>query len=66
MMKIINEFKRPFHGLTKKQKAIVAYFLVSFCLLSVAEAPMWAVFLIVLNLCNSARLIRKIPPPETN
>jgi hypothetical protein len=54
-------------GLTKKQKVIVAYFLVSFSLIgSVEEAPTWALILLVLNFVNSVRLIKKVPLPETN
>lgn len=55
-------------GLTLKQKAIVWYFVISFCLLaSTAEAPFWFLFLEVANfylLANAARIIKRVPPPE--
>ena len=50
-------------GLTLKQKAIVWYFAISFCLLaSTAEAPF--LFLEVANFANAARLIKRVPLPE--
>jgi hypothetical protein len=65
MKSIIKEM--GLQGLTKKQKVIVAYFFVSFFLIgSVAEAPAWALILLVLNFGNSVRLIKKVPLPETN
>ena len=52
-------------GLTLKQKAIVWYFVISFCLLaSTAEAPFWFLFLEVANFANAARIIKRVPPPE--
>lgn len=52
-------------GLTIKQKAIVWYFTISFCLLaSTAEAPLWFLFLEVANFANAARLIKRVPLPE--
>jgi hypothetical protein len=53
-------------GLTLKQKAIAAYFVISICLIgSVAEAPIWVLILLLLNFANAARLIKKVPFPET-
>lgn len=52
-------------GLTLKQKAIVWYFAISFCLLaSTAEAPFWFLFLEVANFANAVRLIKRVPLPE--
>ena len=52
-------------GLTLKQKAIVRYFAISFCLLaSTAEAPFWFLFLEVANFANAARLIKRVLLPE--
>lgn len=48
-------------GLTLKQKTIVWYFAISFCLLaSTAEAPFWSLFLEVANFANAARLINRV------
>lgn len=64
MKEIINELKMS--GLTLKQKAIVWYFTISFCTLCVtAESSLWAITLIVLNFANAARLIKKVPLPDT-
>lgn len=53
-------------GLTLKQKAIVWYFVISFCLLaSTAEAPFWFLFLEVANFANAARIIKRVPPRKT-
>jgi hypothetical protein len=63
--KIIKEL--GLQGLTKKQKAIVAYFLVSFFLVCTgAEAPIWILILLILNLANAVRLVKKVPLPETD
>ena len=63
MKDLIKEFTLP--GLTLKQKAIVWYFVLSFCLIgSVVEAPLWALVVLVLNFANSVRLIKKVPLPE--
>ncbi|MDR1652885.1 MAG: hypothetical protein LBS01_04435 [Prevotellaceae bacterium] len=52
-------------GFTGKQKAIVIYFAISFCLIgSVADAPVWALVALLLNFANAARLLRKIPMPD--
>jgi hypothetical protein len=65
MKEIIKEIMLPFKGLTKKQKAIVAYFILSLCSLCVSDnTPILIVFLIVLNFANAARLVRKVPLPE--
>ena len=48
-----------------KQKAIVWYFVIPFCLFaSTAEAPFWFLFLGVANFANAARVIKRVPPPE--
>ena len=52
-------------GLTWKQKAIVWYFAISFCLLaSVVDAPIWGLTILVVNFANAARLIKKVPIPD--
>ncbi len=64
MKEIINELRMS--GLTLKQKAIVWYFALSFCTLCITgESPIWVIALIVLNFANAARLIRKVPLPDT-
>ena len=42
---------------------MVAYFLVSFCLVVMMgdDSPLWAVFAAILNLGNAVRLIRRVP-----
>ena len=51
MKRLIKELSLS--GLTLKQKAIVWYFIISFCLLaSTAEAPFWVLFLEVANFAN--------------
>lgn len=63
MKQIIKELSLS--GLTLKQKAIVWYFTISFCLLvSTVEAPIWFLFLEVANFANSVRLINRVPLPE--
>ena len=63
MKRLIKELSLS--GLTLKQKAIVWYFAISFCLLaSTAEAPFWFLFLEVANFANAARLIKRVPLPE--
>ncbi|KAA6303179.1 MAG: hypothetical protein EZS26_000782 [Candidatus Ordinivivax streblomastigis] len=63
MKQLLKEF--GLQGLTLKQKAIVIYFLISFCLIgSVVEAPAWGLILLVLNFANSARLLKQVPLPE--
>lgn len=53
MKRLIKELSLS--GLTLKQKAIVWYFIISFCLLaSTAEAPFWFLFLEVANFANAA------------
>lgn len=48
--------------LTLKQKLVVAYFCLSMCMLCIADdSPLWAIILVVLNFCNAARLVKKIP-----
>lgn len=60
MKEVINELKMS--GLTFKQKAIVWYFIISFCSLCITDdSPIWAIALVVLNFANAARLIRKVP-----
>lgn len=63
MKDILKEFTMP--GLTCKQKAIVWYFGISFCLItSVADASIGVLVILVLNFANSARLIKKVPIPK--
>jgi hypothetical protein len=65
MKEIITELLKPFKGLTWKQKVIVLYFSLSFCLLCVGdETPLWIIILIVLNFANAARLVKKAQSPE--
>ncbi len=65
MKEIINELR--LQGLTLKQKAIVWYFAISLCLLgSIAEAPYWFLVVLVVNFANAARLVRKVPLPESD
>ena len=54
-------------GLTWKQKAIVLYFVISFCSLCITDdSPLWAIAFVVLNFANAARLIRKVPISDDN
>lgn len=63
MKEIINEFRML--GWTLKQKAIVWYFVLSFCSLCITDdSPLWAIAFVVLNFGNAARLIRKVPFPS--
>ncbi len=63
MKEFIDEFTMPW--LTLKQRLIVWYFALSFCLLCIGdESPIWAIFLVVLNFANAARLVRKVPLPD--
>lgn len=63
MREILKELMMPW--LTFKQKAIVWYFGISFCLIaSVVDAPIWVFAILVLNFANAARLIKKIPIPK--
>lgn len=63
MKRLIKELSLT--GLTLKQKAIVWYFTISFCLLiGTAEAPLWFLFLEVANFANAVRLINRVPLPE--
>jgi hypothetical protein len=67
MKEIVKEIMSPFKGLTVKQKAIVIYFLFSFFSLCVSdEASILIVALVVLNFANAARLVKKVPLPETD
>jgi hypothetical protein len=62
---MIQEIMLPFRGLTRKQKAIVVYFVFSFCSLCVSnETPILIAILIVLNFANAARLVKKVPIHE--
>ena len=63
MKEFINGFKMP--ELTWKQKAIVWYFGLSFCLLGISdESPLWLIVAMMLNFANAVRLARKVPFPE--
>ncbi len=63
MKEIIREITMPW--LTLKQKLIVWYFVVSFCLLaSVADAPIWGLLFLLFNFANAARLIKQVPIPD--
>ena len=53
-------------SLSHKHRLYMLYFLISFCGLFVAdENPLWVIALVVLNFGNAARLIRKVPLPES-
>lgn len=60
---LLSEQLTWWRSLTWKQRAVVAYFLVSFCLVVMMgnDSPLWAVFAAVLNLGNAVRLIRRVP-----
>ncbi|MDR1881779.1 MAG: hypothetical protein LBR26_03235 [Prevotella sp.] len=65
MKELIKEFKLP--GLTWKQKAIACYFLLSLCMLCITDdSPLWAIILVVLNFANAARLVKKVPLPDSD
>lgn len=52
-------------GTSKKQKLHIVYFIVSFCLIGcMAEAPLWLLFVLVVNFINAVRLFKKIPIPK--
>ena len=54
-------------GLALKHKLIVWYFVLSLCMLCITDdSPIWAILLVVLNFGNAARLIKKVPLPETD
>ncbi|MDR1459700.1 MAG: hypothetical protein LBI60_05755 [Bacteroidales bacterium] len=51
-------------GMTKKQLLIVLYFIFSLALMSASdETPMSIILILVLNFCNAARVVKKIPLP---
>jgi hypothetical protein len=55
------------NGLTGKQKAIVVYFAISFCLIgSIAVAPVWALIVLLLNFANAVRLLKQVPLQDNN
>ena len=60
---LLSEQLAWWRSLTWKQRAVVAYFLVSFCLVIMMGdgSPLWAVFAAILNLGNAVRLIRRVP-----
>ena len=65
MNELIKEFKMPW--LTAKQKVYVWYFVLSLMSLCVSDdTPLWLLAVIVLNFANAARLVRKVPMPETD
>ena len=65
MNKIFNYLKLK--GLIGRNKAICWYFVVSFCLFgSVAEAPFWAMLLLLTNFINSVRLLGKVRLPDAD
>lgn len=52
-------------GFTLKQKFMVWYFILSFCMLCISDdSKLWIVAIVVVNFINSARLIRKVPIPD--
>ena len=54
-----NDLRMP--SLTMKERVVMWYFIISFCLLFIGdESPVWAVAVVVLNFGNAARLVRKI------
>jgi hypothetical protein len=65
MKEILKELAMP--NLTWKQRLIVWYFVISLCSLCITDdSPLWAIALVVLNFANAARLVRKIPLPESD
>jgi len=63
MKEFINEIIMS--GLTRKQKAVIWYFIISLCSLCITDdSPLWAIAVVVLNFANAARLIRKVPIPK--
>ncbi|MCL1933570.1 MAG: hypothetical protein FWF53_07155 [Candidatus Azobacteroides sp.] len=69
MKEIIKEIIKEtgLRSLTGKQKAICAYFIVSFCILGslvTEETTMRISILIVLNFANAVRLLKKVPVPK--
>lgn len=60
---LLSEQLAWWRSLTWKQRVVVVYFLVSFCLVMMMDddSPLWAVFAAVLNLGNAVRLIRRVP-----
>jgi len=48
-------------SLTMRQRLIVWYFIVSFCLLFIGDgSPVWVIVAVVANFVNAARLARSI------
>jgi len=48
-------------SLTMKERAIVWYFIISFCLIFIGDdSPLWLIAVVVLNFANAARLVKKI------
>jgi len=53
-------------SLSLKHRLYILYFLVSFCSLCITdENSLWVIVLVVLNFGNAARLIMKVPLPES-
>jgi hypothetical protein len=49
-------------GMSRKHGLYCAYFCLSLCVLPIlADGPLWAIALAVLNLLNAVRLINKVP-----
>ena len=62
-LKLFNEEIAWWRTLTGKEKLYVAYFMFSFMLVAglTDDNPVWVLFLAVLNLGNSVRLIKRVP-----
>lgn len=60
---LLSEQLAWWRSLTWKQRAVVTYFLASFCLVVMMgdDSPLWVVFAAILNLGNAVRLIRRVP-----
>jgi hypothetical protein len=48
--------------LSLRHKLYILYFCVSLCFICVTDgSPIWGIVLVVVNLANAARLLRKVP-----
>lgn len=60
MKELIKEIVMP--DLTRKQRLIVWYFIVSLFMLCITDASsIWMILFVVLNFANASRLVRKVP-----
>ena len=63
MWMLLSEQLTWWRGLTWKQRAVVAYFFASFCLVIMMgdDSPLWFIFAAVLNFGNAVRLVKRVP-----